>query len=173
MLGSSRSVGLPIYICPPSTFTDTLLSTRSIRSGDKHRTNRMFRRRIYAQGFTIMAMFAGSIYWEGDRQKRGQYNELLEDKKKKEKHELWLKELEAREEEEQQMRQMRDRMITARVAEKTRMGETEKRAVERKTKEELGQNKGGVGEVRSVFEPCESRRGTIVEAVWEVWERRR
>ena len=87
-----------------------------MRTGDKARTNRMFRRRIYAQGFTIMAMFAGSIYWEGDRQKRGQYNELLEDKKKKEKHELWLKELEAREEEEQQMRQMRDRMITARVA---------------------------------------------------------
>ena len=133
----------------------------------------MFRRRIYAQGFTIMAMFAGSIYWEGDRQKRGQYNELLEDKKKKDKHELWLKELEAREEEEQHMRQMRDRMITARVAEKTKMSEGEKRGVEKKTKESLGQDKGGLGEVRSVLEASERRSGPVMEALWEVWERRR
>ncbi|KAK5135096.1 Respiratory supercomplex factor 1, mitochondrial [Meristemomyces frigidus] len=147
-------------------------ATRSIRSGDKNRTNRMFRRRIYAQGFTIVAMFAGSVYWEGDRQKRGKYNDLLEDKKKKEKNEAWLKELEAREEEEQHLRKTRDRLITARVAEKTRMSEAEKRAVEKQTKEAVGQNKGGFGEVTSVLEASE-RRGPVMKALWEVWERRR
>ncbi|EMC94477.1 hypothetical protein BAUCODRAFT_48025, partial [Baudoinia panamericana UAMH 10762] len=77
-----------------------LEATRSIRRGDKHRTNRMFRRRIYAQGLTILAVVGGSAYWETDRKKRAEYDTLVEDKRKKEKHEAWLRELEAREEEE-------------------------------------------------------------------------
>ena len=74
-----------------------------MRSGDKARTNRMFRRRIYAQGFTILAMVGGSVYWEGDRSKRRQYDALVDEKKKKEKHEAWIKELEVREEEEKEL----------------------------------------------------------------------
>ncbi|OAF58945.1 Respiratory supercomplex factor 1, mitochondrial [Pseudogymnoascus destructans] len=49
-------------------------ASKSIRSGDQQRTNRMFRARIYAQGFTIVAMVAGSMYWKSDRQKRKEFD---------------------------------------------------------------------------------------------------
>ncbi|KAI7629641.1 hypothetical protein KC319_g16879, partial [Hortaea werneckii] len=150
-------------------------ATRSIRTGDKHRTNRMFRRRIYAQGFTVLAMVLGSAYWESDRKKRGEYNDLLEDKKKKEKHEAWLKELEAREEEEVHLRKIRDNIIQQKVEEKrtaSRMSEGEAREVEDKARDSVGQDKGGWGSIRSAVEESE-RRGPIVEAVSKLWQSRR
>ncbi|KAK3630184.1 Respiratory supercomplex factor 1, mitochondrial [Elasticomyces elasticus] len=142
-------------------------ATRSMRSGDKHRTNRMFRRRIYAQGFTILAMVAGSAYWETDRSKRNQFNELVSDREKKDKHEAWLRELEARQEEEDELRRVRERMIGRRVEEK--MGAREQ---EERFKEEVGQDRGGVGAVRSALEESERRR-PILEAVRVLWEGRR
>ncbi|KAI6824147.1 hypothetical protein KC340_g5507 [Hortaea werneckii] len=150
-------------------------ATRSIRTGDKHRTNRMFRRRIYAQGFTVLAMVLGSAYWESDRKKRGEYNDLLEDKKKKEKHEAWLKELEAREEEEVHLRKIRDNIIQQKVEEKrtaSRVSEGEARDVEDKARDSVGQDKGGWGSIRSAAEESE-RRGPIVEAVSKLWQSRR
>lgn len=150
------------------------LSTKSIRSGDKNRTNRMFRRRIYAQGFTIFAMVLGSAYWESDRVKRGEYNDLVEDRKKKDQHELWIKELEVREEEEKELRKMRDRLMSGRAAERQDLGESERRAVERQTKKSVGQEKGGFGEVKSVLEESESRRaGGVLAAATALWDRRR
>lgn len=134
----------------------------------------MFRRRIYAQGFTILAMVLGSAYWQGDRKKRDEFNELLEDKKKKEKNLAWIKELEAREEEEQHLRRVRDKLIDNRVAEKQKMSEGEKRAVEAQTKEAAGQPKGGLGAVRSVLEASERRRGdSVLEAARQLWQGRR
>lgn len=145
-----------------------------MRSGDKYRTNRMFRRRIYAQGFTILAMVGGSAYWEGDREKRKQFNELTEEKRKKEKHESWLRELEVREEEEQELRKMRDRLIKARTAEKQGFTEKEKRAIEEVEKRDAGQPRGGFGEVKSVLEQTEARRrGSILEAARALWDSRR
>lgn len=128
----------------------------------------MFRRRIYAQGFTILAMIAGQIYWENDRQKRKQFEGLVDEKKKKEKHEAWIKELEAREEEEEELRRMRDRMIRSRAAERADLGEEERRALERQAKAEAGQNPGGVGAVRSVLEESE-RGGRIFRAARDLW----
>lgn len=145
-----------------------------MRSGDKYRTNRMFRRRIYAQGFTILAMIAGSAYWEGDRAKRKQFNDLTEEKRKKEKHEAWLRELEIREEEEQELRAMRDRLVKGRTAEKQDFSQKEKKAIEDKEKKDAGQPKGGVGEIRSVLEESERRKpGRIFEAARELWQGRR
>ncbi|KAG8624964.1 hypothetical protein KVT40_006715 [Elsinoe batatas] len=114
-------------------------ATKSIKSGDKHRTNRMFRRRIYAQGFTIMAMLAGSVYWESDRSKRRQYDDLVDEKKRKEKHEAWIKELEIREEEEEELRKLRRQMIQGAAP-------AEKLASESQSKN-----------IRSVLESSESR----------------
>lgn len=145
-----------------------------MRSGDKYRTNRMFRRRIYAQGFTILAMIAGSAYWEGDRVKRKEFDGLIEEKKTKEKHEAWLRELEIRDEEEQELRKMRDRLIKGKTAEKQQYSEEERRALEDQQKSKAGQPKGGVGEVRSALEECERRReGSILAAVQELWHGRR
>jgi hypothetical protein len=145
-----------------------------MRSGDKYRTNRMFRRRIYAQGFTILAMIAGSAYWEGDRVKRKQYDGLVDEKKTKEKHEAWLRELEIRDEEEQELRRMRNRLIKGKTAERQNYSEGERRALEDQQKKEAGQPKGGVGEVRSVLEKCERRgQGRVLAAVQELWQGRR
>lgn len=148
-----------------------------MRTGDKHRTNRMFRRRIYAQGFTLLAMVGGSVYWEGDREKRQQFDKLVEEKKKKEKHEAWIKELEIRDEEEQELRRMRDRLIKGSAAEKQKFKEGEKRAVEKDIREDAGQGKnggekGGLGEVRSALEAGEGSGavGPVMRAVRELWE---
>ncbi|EME48847.1 hypothetical protein DOTSEDRAFT_67791 [Dothistroma septosporum NZE10] len=149
-------------------------ATRSIKSGDKYRTNRMFRRRIYAQGFTILAMLAGSAYWEGDRGKRKEYDVLVEEKKKKDKHEAWLRELEVRDQEEQELRAIRDRLMKGRVAEKQQYSESEKRTLENRQKKQAGQDKGGFGEVRSALEESERRRSVkVLETVADLLERRR
>jgi len=83
-------------------------ATRSIRAGDHNRTNRMFRARIYAQAFTLLAMVAGSMYWQSDREKRKEFDGVIAEKKAKEKNEAWIKELEARDEEEKQIRAARE-----------------------------------------------------------------
>jgi len=82
-------------------------ATRSIRSGDHNRTNRMFRARIYAQGFTIVAMVAGSMYWQKDRDKRKEFEGVLAEKKAKERNEAWIRELEARDLEDREMKAAR------------------------------------------------------------------
>lgn len=68
----------------------------------------MFRARIYAQGFTLVAMVAGSMYWQTDRQKRKEFDVVVAEKKAKEKNQLWIKELEARDEEEKEIRAARE-----------------------------------------------------------------
>lgn len=142
-------------------------ATKSMKSGDHHRTNRMFRRRIYAQAFTILAMVAGSVYWESDRKRRKEYEGLVGERTKREKYEAWIRELEAREEEEEELRGLRRRM------EREDKEEREKRRVEAKTKEEVGQPKGGLGVVKSVLEESERRRGGVLDAAMEAWSRRR
>ncbi|KFY11556.1 hypothetical protein V491_07158 [Pseudogymnoascus sp. VKM F-3775] len=84
-------------------------ASKSIRAGDQQRTNRMFRARIYAQGFTIVAMVAGSMYWKSDRQKRKEFDDVVAERKAKEKNDLWIKELEARDEEEKEIRAEKER----------------------------------------------------------------
>ena len=145
-----------------------------MRHGDKHKTNRMFRRRIYAQGFTILAMLAGSIYWDKDRSKRKEYQGLIDEKKKKEKHDAWIRELEIRDQEEEELRALRDRIMKGQAAEREKMMEGDRRAIEAKTKEDVGQNKGGLGAVKSVLEESERMTaGPIMTAVRDLWDRRR
>jgi len=91
-------------------------ASRSIRAGDHNRTNRMFRARIYAQGFTLVAMVAGSMYWETDRQKRKEFEGVLAEQKAKEKNEAWIRELEARDKEEKEFQADRAARRKARQA---------------------------------------------------------
>lgn len=118
-------------------------------------------------------MVGGSAYWETDRKKRNQYNELITDAQKKEKRDAWLKELEARDEEEQELKRVKERLIQGRVAEKQNLSERENRAVENQVKKDIGQSKGGLGEVRSVLEASETREGPVISAVRQLWARRR
>lgn len=65
----------------------------------------MFRARIYAQGFTLVALVAGSIFYKDDRLKRKRFEAAVEDKKAAEKREKWLRELEARDNEDREWRE--------------------------------------------------------------------
>ena len=67
----------------------------------------MFRARVYAQGFTVLAMVAGSVYWQTDRQKRKEFDKAVADRNAQEKREAWVRELEARDEEEKELRALR------------------------------------------------------------------
>ena len=65
----------------------------------------MFRRRIYAQFFTIAAIVAGSAYWSKDRDKRKELERVEEERKAAERREKWLAELDARDAEDREMRE--------------------------------------------------------------------
>ncbi|KAI4221906.1 MAG: hypothetical protein L6R36_006553 [Xanthoria steineri] len=80
-------------------------ATRSIRSGDSYNAQRMFRMRLYGQFFTIVAMVAGSFYYNSDRILRKEYEEILKERKAIEKRNAWIKELEARDLEEKDWRE--------------------------------------------------------------------
>jgi len=137
-------------------------ATKSIRKGNKEQTNRMFRRRIYAQGFTILAMVGGSAYWESDREKRRQFDGIVEERKKKEQHESWLKELEIREEEEQELRQMRSKLMQGRRSEKMKAAEAEKKLAA----QQASQSAEGSGEGKSAEE---AKAGSVFSAVKDIW----
>jgi hypothetical protein len=134
-----------------------------MKAGDKYKTNRMFRRRIYAQGFTILAMVAGSAYWEGDRAKRKQFDGIIEEKKKKEQHEAWLKELEIREEEEQELRAVRKKLMEGRTVEKKKIVEEERRTAEMSKEAETR-----LGDLGS-SETDQKKSGSVLSAVKDLW----
>jgi hypothetical protein len=79
-------------------------ASKSIRAGTPLQTNKMFRARIYAQGFTLVAIVAGSIYYKDERVKRKAIEGKVEEKKTLEKREKWLRELEARDREDREWR---------------------------------------------------------------------
>lgn len=74
-------------------------ATRSMRKGDHKMTNVYFRRRLYAQAFTIAVLVAGNMYWQKDRVKRKEYEKKVAEKERMDKRERWLRELEMRDEE--------------------------------------------------------------------------
>jgi len=80
-----------------------------MRAGDHARTQRMFRARLLAQTFTLLALCAGSAYWAEDRKKWKEFEGIVEEKKKREKNEAWIRELEARDEEDKRERERRGR----------------------------------------------------------------
>lgn len=89
-------------------------ATKSIRKGNKLETNKFFRWRVYAQGFTLLCICAGSIYYKKEREERKYYKGLLGENKAEEKREAWIKELEARDKEDQEERERRSRRREAR-----------------------------------------------------------
>ncbi|ERF75924.1 hypothetical protein EPUS_01290 [Endocarpon pusillum Z07020] len=133
---------------------------RSSQVGDHHRTNRMFRARIYAQGFTLLAMVGGSIYWKDDRMKRKELEKVLVEKKAAEKREKWLRELEERDREDREWRSRFEGVAArAKEAEEGAMlrlgagkGKREKKAVE-----------GGEGVVEAVKNGANQMKESVRE----------
>lgn len=115
-------------------------------------------------------MLAGSTYWQKDREKRKEFDEVLKEKKAKEKNEAWIRELEARDEEAQMIRAERDarrqglpppsrESVVAMVREKSE-------AVMREVEKKAGKAKGKVEEkVDVVQKKVEEGRGaaSVVE----------
>ncbi|KAI4870157.1 hypoxia induced protein conserved region-domain-containing protein [Hypoxylon rubiginosum] len=97
---------------------------RATRRGDHAQVQRMFRARIGAQAFTVMAMVAGGAYYGADREKRKELIKLEGQQRAEERHQKWLKELEVRDEEEKQLKaaikRRQDRVQQRRADEKER-----------------------------------------------------
>ncbi|KAI9163170.1 Respiratory supercomplex factor [Paramyrothecium foliicola] len=77
---------------------------RALRRGDSRQANRMFRARVAAQGFTVIAMVAGSMYYSKDREKTKELRKLQEAKDNEEKRQRWIRELEVRDEEDKRIK---------------------------------------------------------------------
>lgn len=112
---------------------------RAIRRGDSQQANRLFRARVAAQGFTVLAMVAGSMYYSKDREKTKELRKLKEQRDAEEKRDAWIRELEARDNEEKAMKARiqakRKEAIAGKVVEEGATGA----AVEA-----TGQEKGGI-----------------------------
>lgn len=78
---------------------------RATRRGDAQTANKMFRYRVGAQGFTVLAMVAGSMYFNKDREATKELRKLKEERDNEEKRQKWIRELEARDEEEKRMKE--------------------------------------------------------------------
>jgi ribosomal protein S11 len=79
-------------------------ASRSIRTGNKEYTNRMFRARIYAQAFTIAAMIGGSYYYQDQREKEKNIAQQVAEQNAKDKQQAWIRELEIRDQEDKEVR---------------------------------------------------------------------
>ncbi|KAI0182396.1 hypoxia induced protein conserved region-domain-containing protein [Xylaria flabelliformis] len=104
---------------------------RAMRRGDHAQVQRMFRARIGAQAFTVLAMVAGGAYYGADREKRKELIKLEAQKRAEERNQKWLHELEVRDEEDKKLqaavRRKRDRFEQKRAedAEKEVVGAEE------------------------------------------------
>ncbi len=83
---------------------------RATRRGDHAQVQRMFRARVAAQAFTVVAMVAGGMYFAEDRKKHQELNKLKAAQEAEEKRLKWIKELEARDEEDRVVRERLDKL---------------------------------------------------------------
>jgi len=94
------------------------------------------------------------MYWQTDRQKRKEFESVVAERKAKEKNEAWIKELEARDEEEKQFK----------AAKEARR----KMAMEKAEKVEVKAVKGDGKGASSMIDDCERRRKGTMEMVEEL-----
>ena len=76
-----------------------------MKAGDSVEMNRMFRARIYAQAFTLVALVAGGMYYKTERKQRREFEQAVEERKSQEKRDAWLRELEIRDKEDREWRE--------------------------------------------------------------------
>ena len=88
----------------------------ALRSGNQRSANKYFRWRIYAQGFTVLAMVAGSVYFGDVRKADRLRKEERERDKAKVARDRWLADLDAYEEERKQQVARREARRAAREA---------------------------------------------------------
>lgn len=89
---------------------------RAMRKGDHHQVQRMFRARVLAQGFTIVAIVAGGLYFGAERNQEREMWKAQQEEKADEKRRRWIRELEVRDEEEQALRARLDKRRERKIA---------------------------------------------------------
>ncbi|NJR31264.1 HIG1 domain-containing protein [bacterium] len=143
----------------------------SIQVGDHQRTNRMFRARVYAQGFTLVAMVGGSYYWRDDRMKRKELEKAMTEKKQMEKRERWLQELEERDREDRNWR-TRFEEVAARAKEAEEASKAASRSLPGFSKSSIGGSRQGAGDKSKVASPAAegSEKKTTGEALKQASE---
>lgn len=124
-----------------------------MKARDSVQLNKMFRARIYAQGFTLVAVVVGGVYYKTERQQRKEFERLLEEKNSQERRDAWLKELEIRDQED---REWRERHAA--------IGRAAKEAEEGRPESAPPKEPKGTPAARSPIE-TEERRGGVVDAV--------
>ncbi|KUI70091.1 Respiratory supercomplex factor 1, mitochondrial [Cytospora mali] len=108
---------------------------RAMRKGDHHQVQRMFRARVIAQGFTVAAMVAGGLYFGAERHKERENWKAQQAEKDEEKRARWIRELEARDDEEKQLKAMLDRRREKKQSAGTEAARESFRAAEAKRQE--------------------------------------
>ncbi|KAJ8119943.1 hypothetical protein ONZ43_g3222 [Nemania bipapillata] len=97
----------------------------------------MFRARIGAQAFTVVAMVAGGAYYGADREKRKELIKLEAQQRAEERNQKWLHELEVRDEEDKRlqaaMKRKRERLEQRRAEEQDSSHEPKMAAVSAST----------------------------------------
>ncbi|OKL64603.1 Respiratory supercomplex factor 1, mitochondrial [Talaromyces atroroseus] len=128
---------------------------RAYRSGkakDSMEMNRMFRARIYAQFFTLLAVVAGGMYYKNERKQRREFERMVEERKAQEKRDAWLRELEAREKEDKGWRE-RHAAVSEAAKEAAAGGKKSTKAVDdnvNQAPQEKSDEKRGVGILEAV-----------------------
>ncbi|KAI8691582.1 hypothetical protein LRP88_08838 [Fusarium phalaenopsidis] len=123
---------------------------RALRRGDSKQANRMFRARVAAQGFTVIAMLAGSMYYQKDREKSKELRQLQEQRDAEEKRLKWIRELEARDDEEKAMKarlEQRRQLVQAQRAEEAEAAAAAAATTEEKPKATSGGTGGILGRI--------------------------
>ncbi|KAL4810987.1 hypoxia induced protein conserved region-domain-containing protein [Aspergillus unguis] len=129
---------------------------RSMKRGDSVEMNRMFRARIYAQAFTLVAVCAGGMYFKTERAQRKEFEQQLELRKATEKRDAWLRELEIRDKED---RDWRERHAAIEAAAKDAGKKPE--ATKKQTPPEQDA-------ARSALEPSDEKTLGVLDAVREL-----
>lgn len=78
---------------------------RAMRRGDHHQVQRMFRARVAAQAFTVVAMVVGGMYYSADRHKAKELWKMKELEDAEEKRQKWIRELEVRDAEDKALKE--------------------------------------------------------------------
>ena len=131
-----RNIGVAL------TFVALFNSYRAMRRGDRQATQRMFRARVYAQAFTILAVVAGGAYYGADRRKAKELGELKAKQEAEERRQQWIRELEVRDDED---RMLKDRMSKKRDKREARGAGSDTKTVPEAAKSEGGGGGGGGG----------------------------
>lgn len=115
-----------------------------------------------------MAMLVGSMYWQKDREKRKEFEGVVAERQRAEKREKWLRELEARDEEEKMFRAMMERRNREKEGPSTeKVINQVKGDAEKKSGKDTGQDVRVVGQVElnRVTEEKEKEGKGVLQAV--------